>query len=434
MPPFLSLASLATRCETAASGLEVFRPHLPLTPSRPIASLFSDPYALSSVLQTISSLANPHTYGPSFWRIAADLDQGRRALQATLDDVHDVSVVRRSSASSGAATGSPAHPLRDKHVSVFLVLHSAGSSRSMSSIAHTLPTLRLLPSTPPLDNPFTDNTLPANALLPDPSIVSPSQLYAAHDTSAISRLRHHGFHPTLTFSFNQHCLTATLYHRPIDHHAQVVIQTPHLTHQPSTSAHETLTNLRLIRRGSLLHLCHFDPWVDETGRDGEVRYEVWTTLNFLSHERILLFYSCFVAMKAQDQSSRAVRAGEEAMTDELRDGRALESGRRGISGGPPADERMEDAEDGEAVLFDATIVRAVRLEATPLRGSRTDVPLWTKFIDLADARNWIKRFETRVGLIGGRGDDGGVVGFVDVDSGALPEEWSGRAARRGIEL
>ncbi|EGP90787.1 uncharacterized protein MYCGRDRAFT_90345 [Zymoseptoria tritici IPO323] len=527
MPPFLSLPSLATRCETAASGLEVFRPHIP---SRLIASLLSDLYALSSVLQRISTLANSHTYGPSFWRVETDLDQGRRALQATLDDVHDMFrrsgsvevrvcwedaerewevvegwglgerlgglrmwfeslvaivegregspverlrgsvnrlvVMQRWSGEALPNAGPPAHPPRLVHPHILSETNTSVSSSSYSQPAHRAPSPSppiLYPpshSPPPPHHwttPLLTTPFPQTPYHPTHQSASPSQLYAAHNPSAISHLRRHAFHPTLTFSFDQHSLTATLHHRHHDHHAQILVETPHLTHQPSTSAHESLTNLKLIRRGSLLHFCHFDPWVDERGREGEARYEVWATLNFHSHERMVLFYSAFVAMKAQSRLNGTPESVGTSLSDELRDGRALESARRGFHGSATANVRMEAAEEGEEVLFDATFVRApmdrnrtetfqclrllrdlpsgvMRLEATPLRGPRRDVPLWTKFIDPVDGGNWIERLRRRVGLGCGRRDDGGVVGFVDVESGVLPDEWTERTTRGGIEL
>ncbi len=125
-----------------------------------------------------------------------------------------------------------------------------------------------------------------------------------------------------------------------------------------------LTNLKVIRNGSTLQLCRLR-------RSGTFR--PWAILNFVYYERMVLFYSTFVAMKRQD--SRPVE--HDALLDEFE----LEK-----SGTKLGEELLyaSTIRDGQMLhtlrLWEDRSSNVVRLEATASRGPMEHVPLWTAFV------------------------------------------------------
>ncbi|KAI6869557.1 hypothetical protein KC318_g17171 [Hortaea werneckii] len=122
-----------------------------------------------------------------------------------------------------------------------------------------------------------------------------------------------------------------------------------------------IVNLKVIRNLSSLQLCR-------ARRDGT--YDMWARLNFDFHERMVLFYNTFVAMKHQDR--------REILHENLLDHLELrcEGGEYEIFGGAIKHGELRHA----LRLFKDRSCGVVRLEASALRGPMSDVPLWTAFI------------------------------------------------------
>jgi hypothetical protein len=122
-----------------------------------------------------------------------------------------------------------------------------------------------------------------------------------------------------------------------------------------------LTSLIALRERSLLKLCQ------ASSRDGEL--VCWAKLRFIHYERMVLFYSTFVALKCQDPRETPWQL--------------LES---------PGD--LEEIQLYGGVIRDGDMLHALRLykennagasgvyrlEAAPLRGNNTGIPIWTAFV------------------------------------------------------
>ncbi|EME41660.1 hypothetical protein DOTSEDRAFT_73904 [Dothistroma septosporum NZE10] len=189
-----------------------------------------------------------------------------------------------------------------------------------------------------------------------------SACYGPHDPAALQNLGRDGFQRAMQIAFDEDRLWVRLCWRPSDHRARILIVTKDRSGHQLLSC-TPLTNLKIIRNGSCLQLCR--------ARRGDGGYALWARLTFLFHERMVLFYATFVAMKRQDE--------------------------RGVDSQYLGDDfELENDEAGEKCLFAGQIQHGgmlhalrlfrdrgsgvVRLEASPLRGPRKDVPIWTAFV------------------------------------------------------
>jgi len=164
-------------------------------------------------------------------------------------------------------------------------------------------------------------------------------------------------------SFDHEQVWVRLYWRPADGRARILVMSKDNDGRQRHCC-TLLTNLKVIRKGSSLQLCRLR-------REGKFR--LWAQLNFVYYERMVLFYSTFVAMKRQD--SRPVQ--HDALLDEFE-----------LEGTP---ERREDEIRYGGKIQDLRMIHAlrlyqdrasgvVRLEASAHRGPMEHVPLWTAFV------------------------------------------------------
>jgi hypothetical protein len=119
-----------------------------------------------------------------------------------------------------------------------------------------------------------------------------------------------------------------------------------------------LTSLTAVRDRSMLQLFR------ASDRDGT--FVCWAKLKFIHYERMVLFYSTFVALKRQDLKETP---------EELIDNPA-EMQEEEHYGGVIRDNRMLHA----LRLFECPGSGAFRLEARPYRSDREEVPIWTAFL------------------------------------------------------
>jgi hypothetical protein len=204
-------------------------------------------------------------------------------------------------------------------------------------------------------------------------LLDTSKCYGDPEPNALVDLSATHFQPMLEIPFDENQLRVRFYWRPEDHSARILLQT-HDRHAIPTSYCAPLTSLRVVRKSSTLLLCRINRHTQQC--------EVWARLNFLLHERMVLFASTLIAMKHQDTRGIPHRA--------LLDRAPL------LSSPPSSSSSPSSPTTGEDILFAGQIrhddmlhalrlyrdhgSRLVRLEASPLRGSRQDVPLWTAFV------------------------------------------------------
>jgi hypothetical protein len=123
-----------------------------------------------------------------------------------------------------------------------------------------------------------------------------------------------------------------------------------------------LTRLRAFRDGSILKLCMASSSDDHL-------FWTWAELKFIYHERMVLFYSTFVALKRQD--SAAAGSLPTALIEDPRD--------------------MEEELLFSGVIRDRDMFHVLRLlqdlgsgvlrlEARSYRGDKDEVPIWTAFL------------------------------------------------------
>lgn len=189
-----------------------------------------------------------------------------------------------------------------------------------------------------------------------------STCYGQADPYALQHLSRDSFQKVLELQFDERKLWIQFYWRPNDFRARLLIISQASNSGRQEHFCQPLTALKVIRRGSTLQLCQ--------ASKNSSHYKLWARLNFLSHERMVLFYSTFIAMKHQDT--------------------------RGIPHASLADDFELQGEEGEISLFagemhDGEMLHALRvfrdrgsgvlrLEATALRGQRKSVPIWTAFV------------------------------------------------------
>lgn len=243
---------------------------------------------------------------------------------------------------------------------------SSGSAETMSSSQTSYSSDPYHPATPlPLvhwaQNIF-DGRHPTSDYKPPHQSIERSSCHGTPDPIALQHLVRDGFQRVLELSFDEEHLWLRLYWRPSDFRARILIMTIDV-HGRHLLFSQPLTNLKIIRQGSSLQLCR--------APRGGGQYALWARLNFIFHERMVLFYSTFVAMKRQDQRGVAHR--------DLMDVFELISetgGEQELFAG-----QMKHGDMVHALrLFRDRASGAVRLEASPLRGSKKDVPIWTAFL------------------------------------------------------
>lgn len=179
---------------------------------------------------------------------------------------------------------------------------------------------------------------------------------------ALEAIASTGFQRAVQMPFDENRLCVQLYYRPEDYRAIILIIAHDAYGQPLYHS-ECLAKLKILREGSVLILCRV--------LYGTERHIVWARLNFILHERMVLFYNTFIAMKHQD--------------------------RGGIAHGILIENySLEKCDHGETLIFTGEIrhhdmrhllrlvrdsaSKVVRLEASPLRGQKKTVPIWTAFV------------------------------------------------------
>lgn len=160
--------------------------------------------------------------------------------------------------------------------------------------------------------------------------------------------------------FNDTDTIVTLHWRPSDNRSRILIST--LDNRGREEQYcVPLTSLIALRERSLLTLCRV------SSRNGAL--VCWAKLRFIHYERMVLFYSTFVAMKCQDQHGTPLELVEPPghlnevllYSSVIRDGEMRHALRL-----------YKESDAGPAGVY--------RLEASPLRGASVGVPIWTAFL------------------------------------------------------
>ncbi|KAF2843271.1 hypothetical protein M501DRAFT_1012628 [Patellaria atrata CBS 101060] len=138
-----------------------------------------------------------------------------------------------------------------------------------------------------------------------------------------------------------------------------------------------LTALKVQREGACLKLCRVN-------RDSG-KLDLWANLKFPLYERMVLFYSAFIAMKHQDLAPVAT-----GLEDWFQQG----------------EREMEQEEFGGKIEDDDLLLAfriwrdrdsgCVRFETTPFRGRMKKIPIWTAFVtQYIGIRSWIERVDSK---------------------------------------
>ncbi|CAK4030550.1 Hypothetical predicted protein [Lecanosticta acicola] len=189
-----------------------------------------------------------------------------------------------------------------------------------------------------------------------------SACYGTVEPEALHHLVRDGFQRAVELAFDAHRLWVRLYWRNSDHRARILVITKDSEGRRLLYC-TPLTNLKIIRNKSVLQLCRCSR--------GDGRFSLWARLNFVFHERMVLFYCTFVAMKRQDERP--------VPHDDLLDRFDLEDdtcGEQELFAGQIQHGQMFHA----LRLWRDTSSNVVRLEASALRGPRKGVPIWTVFV------------------------------------------------------
>jgi hypothetical protein len=153
--------------------------------------------------------------------------------------------------------------------------------------------------------------------------------------------------------------TITFYHRPQDRRARMLFST--VDSRGRETLHSVpLTSLAAVRDRSVLKLFRLSSHDTRT-------YKPWAELKFIHHERMVLFFSMFVALKRQDSHETPTQ---------LIDDPAEKQGEDEHYGGVVCDHHKRHA----LRLLQCPGSGALRLEARPHRGDRREVPIWTAFL------------------------------------------------------
>jgi len=154
--------------------------------------------------------------------------------------------------------------------------------------------------------------------------------------------------------------TVTFYHRPQDQRARMLFSRIS-SHGREKLYSVPLTSLTATRDRSVLTLLRASSHDDRT-----YKYKPWATLKFIHYERMVLFFSMFVALKRQDLNEtphQLIDNPAETQEDEH-------------YGGVVCDGHKRHA----LRLLQCPGSGALRLEARPHRGDRQEVPIWTAFL------------------------------------------------------
>ncbi|KAK6441416.1 hypothetical protein LTR95_002364, partial [Oleoguttula sp. CCFEE 5521] len=181
--------------------------------------------------------------------------------------------------------------------------------------------------------------------------------HGTQNSEALHRLLDDGYIMVSEVDFDRAAVQVRLYWRPVDNRTRVLYMTKSSRSQDLLYC-VPLTQLRAIRKDATLQLCR------ASSQDGHLK--LWAKLNFVFYERMVLFYSTFVAMKRQDSQDPLPTALIEDL--DLREKQEF--------GGVIRDRDLRHA----LRLFRDTNSGVVRLEASALRGPREGVPIWTAFI------------------------------------------------------
>ncbi|CAK1360500.1 unnamed protein product [Cercospora beticola] len=256
---------------------------------------------------------------------------------------------------------SPTSPLVSPIFSTF----SSGSSQTMSS--HTSYSSNpYFPgqsaSAPHWAQSVFDGSSPTSRYKSEYQSLDRSKCYGDPAPEALEAIATTGFQQAMQLSFDEDRTWVRLYYRPEDFRAIILIMALDAYGQPLHYS-ERLTKLKIIREGSLLKLCRV--------RHGSERHTLWARLNFFLHERMVLFYNTFVAMKHQDHEGIAHRILLEDLPLEK-----CEGGEKMLFAGEIRHGEMRHA----LQIIRDSASKVVRIEASPLRGPRAGVPIWTAFV------------------------------------------------------
>lgn len=243
---------------------------------------------------------------------------------------------------------------------------TSGSSHSMSS-SHTSYSSGQFYPDPPLvhwaHNVF-NGTNPNTEYKRAFQVSDLSSCHGTPEPLALQNLLHDGFRIVLEHNFETDGLGVRLYWREQDSRARILIMTRDRHNRQQTYYCQPLANLKTVRDDSSLQLCRASR---TTGR-----YHLWARLVFASHERMVLFYSTFVAMKSQDPHGPAHADLVDNFELEVDEGHGEEQ----LFGGQI---RHNDMTHAVRLWLDRPS-GCVRLEASALRGPRKDIPIWTAFV------------------------------------------------------
>ena len=153
--------------------------------------------------------------------------------------------------------------------------------------------------------------------------------------------------------------TITFYHRPQDQRARMLFSST-TTHGREKLHSVPLTSLTAVRDRSVIKLFRLSSHDIRT-------YKPWAELKFIHYERMVLFFSMFVALKRQDSHETPTQ---------LIDDPAEKQGEDEHYGGVVCDNHKRHA----LRLLQCPGSGALRLEARPHRGDRREVPIWTAFL------------------------------------------------------
>ena len=117
--------------------------------------------------------------------------------------------------------------------------------------------------------------------------VDRSKCYGDLALDALEAIASTGFRKAMQMSFDDDRVWIQLHYRPDDYRAIILVMTQDAYGRPLYYS-ERLAKLKIIRDKSLLNLCKV--------RHGSERHTLWARLNFILHERMVLFYDTFVAM------------------------------------------------------------------------------------------------------------------------------------------
>lgn len=207
-----------------------------------------------------------------------------------------------------------------------------------------------------------------------------SACFGDSEPGALQNLARDVFQSALQVTFDEGNLTAGFYWRPSDNRARILIAAKNASGS-FTYFCLPLNNLKIIREKFILQLCR--------ARREDGQYTLWARLNFYFHERMVLFYSTYTAMKRQDTTAIIPRQLADGFELETQNGeQCLFSGQIKHDGMLHAVRVFRDRGSG-VVRLEAAALRGKciiilcshhMLRVLSLLGSKKDVVLWTAFV------------------------------------------------------